>query len=115
MNFSAYDPVNTIDNSYILPEYYRLYTKSIKYRNYYTFLKRYDEENKTYNYFLCMCDAPTNTLEWYSANRDTKGLIKISLKPIWLLSQFRTLTTRTPVNLVLDTQDDDGEIYYIKM
>lgn len=114
MNFSAYDLVKEVNNSYILPEYYRLYSKQIKYRNYYTFLKRYNNEDKEYEYFLCMCDVPYDNIEWYSSNMDTKGVVKINLKPIWLLSKFRELTAKTNVKLCLESKDEDGEVYKIE-
>lgn len=114
MNFSAYDAVeaNIYDDSWVNPIYKKLYSRNIEYHPYYAFLKTYNKESKTNDYFIAMLDDTSNYANCRSVVINNK-LIKIDLSPIWTTSSLCKLKEKTRINIEEVERTKDGVIYYL--
>lgn len=114
MNLNAYDAVeaNIYNNNWINPIYKKLYSRSIEYHPYYAFLKKYNKESKTNDYYIAMLDDTNNHANCRSVVINNK-LIKIDLSPIWTTSSLCKLKERTCINIEEVDRNKDGVIYYL--
>lgn len=115
MNLSAYDIVerNTNYGTWILPQYKRLYSRSIEYHSYYCFLKRYNDKTKCNDWYIALFDEIHPEAECHSTVRDNKNIIKINLAPIWNELYVKYSTDRTFIYIDEVEKTEDGVIYLL--
>lgn len=117
INLQTYDAVKTIVDYWIWIPVKVLYLKNIPFRKYYCFLCRYDTTNREYDYFLYLSDNKIEIegCKCYSTNRNKSGTIKVSLSDIWDVLNINTNATNKRVDISLNEQDNNGEVYLINL
>ena len=114
MNLSAYDKITEkIDKSksWIHIKSKRLITREIKYRPYYTIMKRYEPTYGIYEYYIVISDTINNDYKFSKVFVDEYARIKISLLSIWKDLGLDKLNKNINVNIIIDNTQDDCEIY----
>lgn len=116
MNLSAYDEVDRkLDKTktWYSPTMHALISREIKYRPYYTLVKRYKPETRTYDYFIAVFDEKSSTGSPKRVHKDNYGRCFMNIEKI---TRFIGLINVTePVNVHIKEVDktDDGEVYKI--
>ena len=118
MNLNAYDNIKEeLDKhkTWYSPKFRRLYSREIKFRMFYKFVKRWNETIKRDDYFLAI--STSNTDEKFSiANRDNYGRLKVSVpKEVIEDSILNSITLDTNVEVKLVDAQPDGEIYQLNI
>ena len=95
MNLNAYDNVKEeLDKhkTWYSPKFRRLYSREIKFRMFYKFMKRWNETIKRDDYFLAISTSNTDG-SFSIANRDNYGRLKVSfsVNSASLLRSFSSL------------------------
>ena len=113
MNLSAYDKVEEVYTGAKLNVIYKkLYTTIIKFRNFYSFLKKYDVKNKHYEFYLVLLDNTDDNLNMYSTTYDKdKYRLKFNLAPIWKDANLNRYNSNIFINIEHIEHTDDGDIY----
>lgn len=116
MNLNAYDSVTpTFNTTWIVPENKKLYSYVITYYPYYTFLKKYNNNNKCNDYYMAFFKYPDGNRKWYTTYRTKSKAIKVDLSSIWYDKVFNKIDEPTEVNLTIDNTFDDGIVYKIEL
>lgn len=115
MNLNAYDSVNNTINkkTWLDVNKHQIITREIKYRRYFTLLKRYNPKNSIYDYFIAISDNKDENKKWYLTKRDDFGRIKLKITSIWKDLNLCYIDKNTEVKLNLIEEQEDGEIYEI--
>lgn len=113
MNLNSYDSMTPIFRTWIVPENKKLYSSVIPYHRFYTFLKRYDNTTKSYNYYIAFSNKETSDRVWYRVYLTKTKAIKIDLSPIWDNSKFKNINTPQELSFNVDDKFDDGVVYHI--
>lgn len=112
MNLVAYDNVNKFipGKDYIQVNYKRLLSYTIKYRDKYCLLKRY-ESYKNYSYYVAVFDNSQNDIKYKYLKKDNRGYVKVYLSEIWndIPEYIRKENNNIHVELV--ESQSDGEVY----
>ena len=115
MNLAAYDKVNNIfEDNWINFQYNRFYSRSIKYRRFFTILKRYN--GSKYDYYLCFSDYQDDNTKWVNVQHYKTG-IKVSIAEFANVPAFQNIEVTNNLGKVyLDEIEAsiDCEIYLIK-
>lgn len=114
MNLSAYDAVenDVFADTWINPTYKKLYSRSIKYYPYYAFLKKYNKNTKSNDYYVAMLKNTNSHVQCRSTIMNNK-VIKLDLSPIWSTSYLCTFKQRTAIFIEEVEKNEDGVIYYL--
>lgn len=116
MNLHAYDNVNPVFTTHwIVPENKKLYSYVVPYYKYYTFLKRYNKNNNTTDYYIAFSNCEDIEHHWYKTYLTNSKALKIDLSSIWNNSIFQSITHRRAINLVKDAVFEDGVVYQIEL
>lgn len=115
MNLNAYDSVNNTINkkTWLDVNKHQIVTREIKYRRYFTLLKRYNPTNLIYDYFIALSDNKDENKKWYFTKRDDFGRIKIKINSIWDDLNLNDVNKNAIINLSKTEEQEDGEIYEI--
>ena len=118
MNLNAYDNVKEeLDKhkTWYSPKFRRLYSREIKFRMFYKFMKRWNETIKRDDYFLAI--SMNNVDGRFSiANRDNYGRLKVSVpKELIEDSILNFIVEDTNVELKLVDNQVDGEVYQLNI
>ena len=118
MNLNAYDNIKEeLDKhkTWYSPKFRRLYSREIKFRTFYKFLKRWNETIKRDDYFLAI--STNNTDGSFSiANKDNYGRLKVSVpKEVIEDSILNSMTIDTNVEVKLVDAQSDGEVYQLNI
>ena len=116
MNLNAYDDAsNKIDKqrSWVDINKKQLITREIKYRLYYSLVKRYDKKTNVVSFFIAMLDEPSPYRVCYRTRKDDYGRLKFRLFPIWNETSLDSLETNCNVIVEHIESQSDGDIYYI--
>jgi len=115
MNLAAYDKIeNVFEDTWINFQYNRLYSRSIKFRRFFTILKRYN--GSTYNYYLCFSDYEDENTKWVNVQHYKTG-IKVSIAEFKDIPAFNNISRNKGLGKVyIDIEESsiDCEIYLIK-
>lgn len=115
MNLAAYDKVNNVfEDNWINFQYNRFYSRNIKYRRFFTILKRYN--GSKYDYYLCFSDYQDNNTKWVNVQHYKTG-IKVSIAEFDNIPAFQNIEVSNNLGKVyLDEVEAsiDSEIYLIK-
>lgn len=118
MNLNAYDNIKEeLDKhkTWYSPKFRRLYSREIKFRMFYKFMKRWNETYKRYDYFLAISTNNTDS-KFGISNRDNYGRLKVSVpKEVIEDSILNSMTVDTNVELKLVDAQPDGEIYQLNI
>lgn len=112
MNLNLYDNVKErIDKtkSWINAEYKLLFSREIKFRPYFSIMKRYDTERETYDFFIAMMDFPVVNKTCKKSKKDKYGRTKIPLTSIWNERNF----VDSNINVHLVDTSEEGEVYLL--
>lgn len=116
MNLNAYDfMIPNFTTTWIVPENKKLYSNVIEYYPYYTFLKRYNRNNKSNDYYIAFSNKETTNCVWYKTYTTKSHSIKIDLSPIWDNSNFKYIEDKQEINIEVDSKFDDGIVYFINI
>jgi len=118
MNLSAYDNVKNKTNKFktwLDSNKQLLLSRSIKYRPYYTFVKRFEPTLKTTVYFIVLLDCiPQNTV-YFRTKKDDYGRLKFNVKTIFYESGLSEIQNDSNVDIIHIEHDSDGDIYKINI
>lgn len=114
MNLSAYDAVenDVFADTWINPTYKKLYSRKIEYHPYYAFLKKYNKNTKSNDYYIVMLNNTNSHVQCRSVVINNK-VIKLDLSPIWFTSSLCNLKQRTTISIEEVERNKDGVIYYL--
>lgn len=113
MNLMAYDIVTFKKDysNYIDTRFLRLYSKTIKYRPYYTLLKRYSKGH--YKYYIALLDEEDTNNQCYHTELTKSKQLKIDLDAIWKDLCIDKHCKEIFIKVKLEVSADDGEIYLL--
>lgn len=115
MNLAAYDKVNNVfEDNWINFQYNRFYSRNIKYRRFFTILKRYN--GSKYDYYLCFSDYQDDNTKWVNVQHYKTG-VKVSIAEFTNVPAFQNIEVTNNLGKVyLDEIEAsiDCEIYLIK-
>lgn len=118
MNLNAYDNIKEeLDKhkTWYSPKFRRLYSREIKFRIFYKFVKRWNETIKQNDYFLAISTNNTDG-KFYRTERDNYGRLKVSVpKEVIEDSILNSMTVDTNVEVKLVDAQPDGEIYQLNI
>ena len=118
MNLNAYDNVKEeLDKhkTWYSPKFRRLYSREIKFRPFYKFLKRWNETIKRNDYFLAISMYNTDN-KFYRTERDNYGRLKVNIpKELIEDSILNFIIEDTNVEIKLVDDQIDGEIYQLNI
>lgn len=120
MNLNAYDNVKEQLDKYktwYSPKFRRLYSREIKFRMFYKFVKRWNETYKRDDYFLVISSSTSNIYGNFSiSNRDNYGRLKVSVpKEVIEDSILNSMTVDTNVEVKIVDSQPDGEVYQLNI
>ncbi len=114
MNIVAYDTIKrniNKDKTWISVKYKRILSKEIKYRKYYTLLKKYNlQTNREYFYLACS-DNIFRDSKTECTNLDNFGRCRFNIGSIWRKSYLSDIENDMNIHIKLVNKQDDGEIY----
>ena len=118
MNLNAYDNVKEeLDKhkTWYSPKFRRLYSREIKFRMFYQFLKRWNETIKRNDYFLAV--IMNNVDGRFSiANKDNYSRLKFSVpKEVIEDSILNSIVEDTNIQIKLVDNQVDGEVYQLNI
>lgn len=116
MNLNAYDDIKVkIDKkrTWIDVRKRALFTREIKFRKYYSLLKRFNIKTNNYDYFVAVYDTPIENKEHKYVKKDDYGRVKILLNSIWLDTDLIYLENNCNIDIKPVDYDDDGEVYLL--
>lgn len=116
MNLNAYDNIKEeIDKTktWIDVKTKKLLSREIKYRQYYSLLKRFNPKLKINEYFIALIDNPPENKVYRFTFRDDYGRIKLNITSIWNESGLMYYKENVNVNIKLIESDNDGDIYLL--
>lgn len=118
MNLNAYDNIKEeLDNhkTWYSPKFRRLYSREIKFRMVYKFLKRWNETIKRNDYFLAVIMNNVDG-KFSITNKDNYGRLKVSVpKEVIEDSILNSISVDTNVEVKLVDAQPDGEIYQLNI
>ena len=118
MNLNAYDNVKEeLDKhkTWYSPKFRRLYSREIKFRPFYKFLKRWNETIKRNDYFLAISMSNTDG-RFYRTERDNYGRLKVNIpKELIEDSILNSMTVDANVDVKLVDAQPDGEVYQLNI
>ena len=118
MNLNAYDNVKEeLDKhkTWYSPKFRRLYSREIKFRMFYKFLKRWNGTIKRNDYFLAISESNTDG-KFYRTERDNYNRLKVSIpKELIEDSILNSIVEDTNVELKLVDNQVDGEVYQLNI
>ena len=118
MNLNAYDNVKEeLDKhkTWYSPKFRRLYSREIKFRMFYKFLKRWNENIKRNDYFLAI-SMYNNDNKFYRTERDNYGRLKVNIpKELIEDSILNSMTVDANVDVKLVDAQPDGEVYQLNI
>ena len=114
MNLVAYDTINRIDysKSWVDPRYRKLYSRELKYYNFYSFATRYNKHLERNEYYLILHNNINSNLKIYPLVIKN-GIYKIKLNDIWNKLFYKE--PKEVINIILEPDDiqEDCIVYYI--
>ena len=118
MNLNAYDNVSEkLDKhkTWYSPKFRRLYSREIKFRMFYKFMKRWNETNNRHDYFLAV--SMNNVDGKFSiTNKDNYSRVKFTIpKEVIEDSILNSMTVDTNVEVKLVDDQLDGEVYQLNI
>lgn len=118
MNLNAYDNVKEeLDKhkTWYSPKFKRLYSREIKFRRFYKFMKRWNETIKRNDYFLAI--SMNNVDGRFSiTNKDNYNRLKFSIpKEVIEDSILNIMTVDDNVEVKLVDAQHDGEVYQLNI
>lgn len=118
MNLNAYDNINEkLDKhkTWYSPKFKRLYSREIKFRLFYKFLKRWNEAIKRNDYFLAL-SIYNNDNSFSRADIDNYNRLKVSIpKELIEDSILNSIVKDTNVEVKLVDDQVDGEVYQLNI
>ena len=118
MNLNAYDNVKEeLDKhkTWYSPKFKRLYSREIKFRMFYKFLKRWNGTIKRNDYFLAISESNTDG-KFYRTERDNYNRLKVSIpKEVIEDSILNSIVEDTNVELKFVDAQPDGEVYQLNI
>lgn len=119
MNLNAYDNIKEeLDKhkTWYSPKFRRLYSREIKFRMFYKFVKRWNETYKRDDYFIVIISTNNTDGKFSIANRDNYSRLKVSIpKEVIEDSILNSMTVDTNVEVKLVDAQLDGEIYQLNI
>ena len=118
MNLNAYDNVKEELNkhkTWYSPKFKRLYSREIKFRMFYKFMKRWNETIKRNDYFLAVS---MNNVDgrFNIANKDNYSRLKFFVpKEVIEDSILNSIVEDTNVEIKLVDDQIDGEVYQLNI
>lgn len=118
MNLNAYDNIKEeLDKhkTWYSPKFRRSYSREIKFRMFYKFMKRWNETTKRDDYFLAISE--NNADGGFSiTNEDNYGRLKVSVpKEVIEDSILNSMTVDTNFEVKIVDAQPDGEIYQLNI
>lgn len=118
MNLNAYDDIKEkLDKhkTWYSPKFKRLYSREIKFRLFYKFVKRWNETIKRNDYFLAL-SIYNNDTSFSRAERDNYGRLKVYIpKEIIEDSILNSIVEDTNIEVKLVDNQVDGEVYQLNI
>ena len=114
INLKLYDTIVDVHKTWISPRYKNLYSKVIKYKPFYTILKRYNALDRCNDFYLVISENLASGYRWFSTIKNS-SYIKLDLTPFW--KEINKFTTKEDIeiNIELDDKDEETEIYRLDM
>lgn len=113
INLNEYDGVVIKVNSWIDPQYKRLYSDSIKRKPYFTILKKYNPNTNTTDYYLVMLDKINNKFVCDETNVSNSGTVKVPLDKFWDSLPINKYIQRTDIYIEFIEEDEHTIVYYL--
>lgn len=91
-----------------------LYSRIIKYRLYFTLLKKYDNKKEETSYYLVCSDEADYDSVWLNVYKKSSSTVKIPLDRFWSNMNTTNLNSDiTEINIEVVDKADNAEIYYL--
>lgn len=116
MNLNAYDNINEkIDKNKTWIDIKRkvLYSREIKYRPYYSLMKRYDSKLAGLSFFIAMLDKPDKNKICFATKKDDYGRVKLNLHALWHSTYLYQLENNCNIDVTLVDANNDGDVYFL--
>ena len=117
MNLAAYDSIGGKSSKtkiYTCSNYPYIITREVKKRKYYCYVKRYEPNLGTTLLFLVLLDDKPDDRQVCKTRQDEYGRLKFNLSPA--IEIFNLIPNhRYDVELILDTEADDGDVYKVNI
>ncbi len=118
MNLNAYDNIKEELNkhkTWYSPKFRRLYSREIKFRLFYKFVKRWNKTVKRNDYFLAISESNTDG-KFYRTERDNYNRLKVSIpKELIKDSILNSIVENTNIQVKLVDNQVDGEVYQLNI
>ena len=117
MNLVAYDSIINSSNKtkiYTNCNYPYIITREVKKRKYYCYVKRYEPDLGTNILYLVLLDDKPNDRQVCKTRQDEYGRLKFNLSPASSVINLIP-NKRYDVELSLETEADDGDIYKVNI
>lgn len=114
MNLNEYDTVsNSVDKNKTWTDIkkYRLLSREIPYRRYYTIVERLNTMTNDIDYYLVLLDDKADAKVCYKTETDDYGRLVFKMFLVWKKSILNSLTHNINVVIDLIEHTDDGDIY----
>ena len=117
MNLAAYDSIGSKSGKtkiYTCSNYPYIITSEVKKRKYYCYVKRYEPNLGATLLFLVLLDDKPDDRQVCKTRQDEYGRLKFNLSPA--IEIFNLIPNhRYDVELILDTEADDGDVYKVNI
>ena len=117
MNLAAYDSITnnkSVTKVCTYSTYPYIITREVKKRKYYCYVKRYEPNLGTTLLFLVLLDDKPDDRQVCKTRQDEYGRLKFNLSPA--VEVFNLIPNhRYDVELTLDTEADDGDVYKVNI
>lgn len=112
MNLNAYDNVDdsVVLKTWIDPYYRKLYSREMKFYPYYTMLKRYNNETKYDEYYICLSAELDDNHDWRSTEKYNNS-VKCNLIEFWNKTSLKNIHKRTYIIVDKDYEDSNSIVY----
>ena len=114
INLNKYDDVIQIKHNWISHKYVRLYSSVIKFKSYFTILKRYNSELKCNDYYLLLSDKPIINKVYKNVICGKNNILKFDLHMFWNKLPIPK-EEDTEIDIELVEEDNDSVVYYINI
>lgn len=84
-----------------------IYSRNLPYKSYYALVRKPNEEQTEYEYFIILSDFNNSLMDFKQTNVDSQGRINIDLKNIWDISPFKNFELKK-VNITTELVEEGG-------
>lgn len=116
MNLAAYDKIRKPTRSYYNRHNKTIMTKDVIYREFYTYVTKYNVDTKQVEIYLVITDDNVKDRQMFKTRISNWGYVIVSIGPIIdIIPPINVRPDSTPVYLTKVEEKADGEIYLLEV